>query len=391
MEVVDPTMEKQNNGNVEAENVRIKQGERAGTVGVGVNLVLGTVKLTTGLVVNSLAVVADGVNNLSDSFSSLVTLFSFRWAGKPADREHPFGHGRVEYIAALTLSFLVMAVGLQFVKSSVARILHPVPLKFTPWAILLMFLSVFTKLLLGLFYKRVASKIRSGTLQAAAIDSFSDMAITSCVALSLVVPRFTTFPADGIIGMVVALFILYSSFRMIRATLTPLLGTSPDPDLAKDIRRTILEHEPIQGVHDLIVHTYGPEKHFASAHAEVPAGLSTTELHEVIDHVERELEETLRVSVVIHMDPVNPDSEELRVVREEVDRILEHHPSVLSMHDLRIVGQGDQKKLLFDIVLSCSCSLNRAAQEKLTQDIDKELKRTHPFYTTHITVDREMA
>lgn len=369
---------------------RLKAGRRAGVVGVVVNLGLGVTKLLAGLAVDSLAVIADGVNNLSDSFSSLITLFSFKWAGRPADREHPFGHGRVEYVAALTLAFMVSAVGLQFVKSSVLRILNPVRLPFVPWALALMLGSIAVKVGLGVYYQAMNRHVQSGTLQAAALDSFSDVAVTGCVALSLLLPRFTSLPLDGYIGLAVALLILYSGIQIIQGTLTPLLGTTPDPRLVRGIRGVILAHPPIQGVHDLIVHSYGPGNRFASAHAEVPADLSATELHETIDHVERELEETFQVSVVLHMDPVNPDSAELSAAREELTGILRGFPAVVSMHDLRVVGRGDHKKVLFDVVLASSSRVSGAAQEKLIQDIDREMKKRHPYYTTMITVDREM-
>lgn len=370
---------------------RLKVGRRAGVVGVFVNLLLGASKLLAGLAIDSLAVIADGVNNLSDSFSSLITLFSFEWAGRPADREHPFGHGRVEYIAALTLAFMVSAVGLQFVKSSVLRIFHPVRLPFVSWALALMLGSIAIKAGLGAYYTTMNRRIQSGTLKAAALDSFSDVAVTSCVALSLLLPRYTALPLDGYIGLAVALLILYSGYRIIQGTLTPLLGATPDPELVRSIRAVILSHPPIQGVHDLIVHSYGPGKCFASAHAEVPAGLSATELHEAIDHVERELEEAFQVSVVLHMDPVNPDSAELNAAREELADILCGFPEVVSMHDLRVVGRGDHKKVLFDVVLACSCQLSGAARERLIQGIDRGIKKRHPYYTTTITVDREMA
>ncbi len=352
---------------------------------------LGGGKLVAGLLIDSLAVIADGVNNLTDSFSSLITLVSFRWAGKPADREHPFGHGRVEYIAALTLAFLVMAVGVQFVKSSFLRILSPVAIPFSPWVLGLMGGSIVVKVGLGLYYTAAARRIGSGTLRAAALDSFSDVAVTASIALSLLLPRFTRFPADGYIGMVVAGLILYSGFRIVRETMAPLLGTTPDPELVREIRQTILSHPPIQGVHDLIVHSYGPGRCFASAHAEVPAGLPASELHEAIDHVERELEELFQVDIVLHMDPVNPDSVELVAAREELAAILQHFPGVESTHDVRIAGHGEEQKLLFDIVLTSDCVLDRAGQEQLIGEIDRQLRLRHPSRSTLITVDRNMA
>jgi cation diffusion facilitator family transporter len=375
--------------NTGEERVRNSYGYLGGIIGIFVNVILFAIKLSVGLITGSIAVTADAFNNLSDAASSVITIVGFKLASKPADVEHPFGHGRIEYISALIVSFMVMLVGFQFVKASFDRIINPTPVTFELIPFILILVSITAKIWLSRFNNFVGKTINSAALQASSFDALGDVFASSCVALSLLVSRWTTFPIDGYIGILVALFILYSGFSLTKDTLSPLLGEAPDKELVENIKNGVLSYEYINGVHDLVIHNYGPGRCMASIHAEIPCDISVVTIHEIIDRAEKELSNKLKIFLVIHMDPINTDSAEVNKAREELESVLRKFPLVKSMHDFRVVGDGAHKNLIFDLVVEHTKGFTTKDEENLKKSIDRELKLIHKQYNAMITVDSD--
>ncbi|MGG7178147.1 cation diffusion facilitator family transporter [Clostridium paraputrificum] len=378
-----------NNNDVKNDKVRSSYGMLGGIIGIIVNLVLFLIKLSVGLLASSIAVMADAFNNLSDAASSVITIIGFKMADKPADAEHPFGHGRMEYVSALIVAFMVMLVGFQFVKSSFERILNPVGIKFETIPFILLVISIALKLWLSKFNKFVGNKIDSSALKASSVDALGDVFTSSCVAVSFLASNFTDFPIDGYFGILVALFIVYSGFSLVKETINPLLGEAPDPELVKEIKRMVLSYEYITGVHDLIIHNYGPGRCMASIHAEIPADISIIKIHEVIDDAEREISDKLNLYLVIHMDPICVTSDEIKDTFNEVNKIIKYNPLIRSMHDFRVVGEGDNKNLIFDVVVHSGTLKKVMSEDELKKDIINSVKHIHPDYDCIITIDND--
>ena len=376
-----------NNEDIKDKNVREGYGYLGGIVGILVNFILFGIKLSAGLLVNSIAVIADAFNNLSDVGASLVTIFGFKLSSKPADKEHPFGHGRIEYISGLIVAFLVLIVGVEFIKSSIDRIKNPASVEFAliPFALLLV--SILFKVWLSRFYKTVGTKINSSALKASSVDSLSDVVSSSTVVVSLLISRFTDLPIDGYIGVVVSLVILYAGYNLIKDTLDPLLGMVPDEELVSEIHRLLLSYDYIDGTHDLLVHNYGPGRIIASIHAEIPLDISVVAAHEVIDRAEKEISSKLDIFLLIHMDPVTTNDEEILNAKREVEEILKNIPTVDSFHDFRVIGEGDYKNLIFDVVVTHDFTINKESELQLQKLINKEIKKVSPNHNAIITVD----
>lgn len=368
-------------------NIRQSYGYLGGFVGIFVNILLFIAKYTIGLALNSVAISADAFNNLSDVGSSVITIIGFKIADKPADKDHPFGHGRGEYIAGLIISFIVLLVGVEFVKSSFSRIRKPVSLEFELVSFMILLLSIAAKLWLGSFNKRLGKEIKSEALNASSFDSFSDVIVTSTVALSLVISKFTTLPIDGYIGMVVSAFILYAGYSLVKDTISPLLGEAPSPELVHSIKEEVLSFKGIIGVHDLIVHSYGANKYMATIHAEVPSDIPVLESHEIIDRAENKISKKLGIALIIHMDPVNVNDKEVQETRAEVEKVLKEFPEILSYHDFRFVGTHSHKNILFDVVVSNT--LPRDNEKQFIEDLSNRIKVKHPEYQIIINIDRD--
>lgn len=366
--------------------VRGKYGYLSGMVGILANIVLFTVKLTTGLIINSIAFIGDAFNNLTDAASSLVTIIGFKLAGKPADREHPFGHGRLEYIAGLMVSLLIILVGYELLKSSVERIIHPVPVNFSLPAFLIIIFAVLTKIWLFLFNRFLSKTIDSKALLATSFDSLSDVIATGCIGLSLLASLFTALPLDGYVGIIVAAIILYSGITLTKETISPLLGEVPEQELIGKISRKILSFEKVVGIHDLIVHTYGPGQYMASIHVEISANQDIIEMHEYIDDIERQVAKELGILLTIHLDPLNVDSEEIMEMQEELSEILQEFPAVLSFHDFRIVGKGERENFVFDAVVKSGTG--KEEMKRLRLDITRKVQEKHPHNYCVITFDQ---
>ena len=376
-----------NYDNVSDIKVRGAYANLAGIVGIVTNLILFIIKLSVGLFSNSVSILADAFNNLSDAASSIITIIGFKMANKPADAEHPFGHGRIEYITAMIVSFMVMLVGLQFVKTSFQKIINPTLVTFELWPFILLLISIGFKFWLSKFNKSIGNKINSSTLKATATDAMGDVFTSTTVVISFLISKFTALPIDGYIGIVVALAIVYSGFSLIKETLSPLLGEPPDPVLVSDITDMVMSYDNITGIHDLIVHNYGPGRIMASIHAEIPSNIDIMEIHHIIDTAEREISKKLNIYLVIHMDPICVDTDEIIEARNIVKDVLSKYEDVKSFHDFRVVGENSNKNLIFDIEVSPTCLANEIASAKLLDNIEKDIKEKSPEYRCVITVD----
>nr|WP_325300055.1 cation diffusion facilitator family transporter [uncultured Oscillibacter sp.] len=354
-------------GKTEAQ-VRKGYGVLCGAVGVCLNLLLFLGKLLAGLASGSIAVVADAVNNLSDAGSSIVTLLGFHLAEQKPDHDHPFGHGRAEYLSGLVVAMLILLMGFELAQSSVGKILNPVPAE-GGWRVTATLCAAIAVKVYMAFYNRwIGKRIGSTAMEAAALDSLGDCAATSVVLLASLVERYTDLVLDGWGGLLVALFILWSGFQAAKTTMDPLLGTPPSAEFVEEIRTLVLAHQPILGVHDIIVHDYGPGRRMISLHAEVPAGGELLELHSRIDHVERELRERLGCEAVIHMDPVCTDDGVTQETRKRVEALVRCIDGGITIHDFRVVpreGKG-HVHLVFDAAVPFDFRLSdQEVEEKI--------------------------
>ena len=331
--------------------VRASYGTLGSVTGIVVNVLLAALKFVVGTVSGSLAVTADAVNNLSDSAGSLMSLITVRLAVKPNDKSHPFGHGRLEYIGALAVGVLIVLAGIQLLSEGVKTIFHPAALHVSVVALILLLVSIAVKLWLFFYYRKIARLINSKTLAAAAKDSLSDTAATSAVVISMLLQMLFGWQIDGFIGILVALFVLKAGYDVCRDTIDSLLGGKPDPHVIRDIRRILLQHNEILGLHDLIVHDYGPGRCIASVHAEVSATDDIVAIHEVIDQAERELKDELNMEVCIHMDPTVTNDPRTNAVRDQMVTYLRSLDSRFSLHDFRMVPGERQINLVFDCLL----------------------------------------
>ena len=374
------------NENIENEDVRNKYGYFGGIVGIIANFILFTIKLSVGLFTSSIAIMADAFNNLSDMASSIITIVGFKLASMPPDKEHPFGHGRIEYISALIVAFMVMLVGFQFIKSSIERVINPVPITFEVIPFILLFISILVKVWLSRFNKFMGNKINSSALKAASVDAMGDVFTSSTVLVAFLASKFTSLPIDGYAGIVVSAAILYAGYSLVKETISPLLGEAPDPELVKGINQAILSYENIHGVHDLIIHNYGVGKSIASVHAEIPADIDIMTIHDIIDKAEREISEKFNTHLVIHMDPICVETEEVSYIRCEVQKIIRYNPVIKSMHDFRVVGN---QTLVFDVVVDSDKMVKIMSEDELREDIISAIKDVHPEYDCVVTIDRD--
>ena len=354
--------------------VRRAWGALCGFVGIALNLLLFAGKLAAGALSGSIAVTADAFNNLSDAGSSVVTLLGFRLAGKKPDSDHPFGHGRMEYVSGLVVAGLILLMGAELVRSSVDKIAHPEAVTFSWLAAAILLVSIAVKLYMYTYNKAVGRKIDSAAMAATAADSLSDTVATAAVLLSMLVGKLTNVQLDGWVGLVVALFILWSAVQAARDTISPLLGQAPDPALVQEIEALVLAHDTVVGVHDLVVHDYGPGRRIISLHAEVPADGQVLELHDVIDNIESELARKLHCEAVIHMDPVVVGDPVVTALREQVAALVKTIDPRITIHDFRIVPGRTHTNLIFDAVIPFDEQLTRpqVAQKvcRLVEDMD---------------------
>lgn len=372
-------------GSPDDPKVRTRCGLLSGITGIILNIILVAGKLTVGIIAGSVAIIADAINNFSDAASSVITLAGFKLAGQKPDKEHPFGHGRIEYVAGLIVSVLIIFMGFELAWSSIEKIITPEAAEFSYAAMGVLIAAILVKLWLFYFNRKIAKRINSPSIAATASDSISDVIATGVVLAALIAGRYTTFPIDGVAGVIVAIFIFKAGWGAVKTTQAPLLGRPMSKELADAIDKLALEHENILGIHDLIYHDYGPGRAIVSFHAEVPADGNLMETHEMIDHVEREIREKFGIEAVIHMDPivVDGDTEEMRSLVEDVVKDISAEASI---HDLRIAEWDKIHNVYFDVIVPYGLDLSDEEIEKRVKEQIKEksgfnavIHIDHPF------------
>ena len=363
-----------NSDNVKDPAVRRMYGTLCSSVGIGLNICLFAGKYLAGVLSGSIAIMADAFNNLSDAGSSLITLIGFKFAGMKPDAEHPFGHGRIEYISGLAVSAAIILMGVELAKSSVSKIISPSPVDMSMMSIAILAVSVCVKLYMCSYNRFVGKQIDSAAMNATAIDSLSDAVATSVVLLAMLVLKFTGLNVDGWCGAMVALFILYAGYSAAKDTLSPLLGQPPEEELISQIRDITLSHQEIVGIHDLVGHDYGPGRLMISLHGEVPG----------IDQAEKELNDKLGCDAVIHMDPIATDDEEVNITRRSVAELCKDIHEDLSIHDFRMVKGPTHTNLIFDVVIPFALKLS---DKEVTDEIRKRISQKWDNYYAVIEVD----
>ena len=343
--------------NFSSPSVRRGYGVLCGCVGVGLNVLLFLGKLLAGALSGSIAVIADAVNNLSDAGSSVVTLLGFKLAAQDPDQDHPFGHGRLEYISGLVVSMVILLMGVELAKTSVEKIIRPEPVTFSPLIAAILAASIAVKLYMACYNRRMGKRLGSAAMSATAMDSLSDCMATGAVLLGTLAGRFWGVQIDGWCGCVVAAFILYSGFQAAKGTIDPLLGQPPSPEFVAQVYALVHSRPEILGIHDLIVHDYGPGRRILSLHAEIPASGDILALHDVVDSLERELAEKMGCTATIHMDPVVNDGGMTQEARERVAAVVRLIDPGISIHDFRMVPGTTRTKLIFDAQIPFQCPL----------------------------------
>lgn len=371
--------------NTEDPKVRERYGKFAGVVGIISNLFLCTMKILIGVFSGSIAIIADGINNMADASSSIITLVGFRLASKPEDKDHPYGHARIEYLTGLFISILIIVLGVQLFKTSLEKIFEPDTLEFSYITIITLVIAIAVKLWQSLFNINIGKKINSLTLIATGADSRNDVIATGAVLISVLVVKFTGLQIDGYMGCLVALFIIWSGIQLVRDTISPLLGEAPDEALVKAITETVKKEPGILGIHDLMVHNYGPGKIFASIHAEVDADGDLMKSHDMIDNIERIVKESLRIEFVIHMDPVRTNDPLIQKMKTVISKAFAPLDGVENIHDFRIVAGPTHTNIIFDVVLSMDCN---CTEQEIQQIANETVKAIDDNYFVVITFDR---
>lgn len=364
-------------------SARAAYGKLAGKVGIFCNLMLCIGKFIAGIVSGSLSVTADAVNNLSDASSSIISLIGFKLSEKSADKEHPYGHGRYEYLAGFIVAALILVIGAELLRDSIVKIIRPSEVEFGAVPLAVLAVSILVKLWMMAFNRKIGRTIHSETLIATAADSRNDVISTAAVLIALIVSHFCGVELDGIISAAVALFILYSGICLVRDALDPLLGKAPSGELVERIRARILSCDGILGTHDLMIHDYGPGRQFASVHVEVPAEMTLVECHEMIDAIERDF---LRegMNMLVHPDPIVSGSSVEGQLNSELNRIVRAIDERITVHDIRTVHCPDEEKIFFDCVLPPDSGLDEA---ELTEEITRFLRIERPNCRCVITYD----
>ena len=371
--------------NVTDPAVRERYGILSGAVGIVLNLLLSAGKLFAGLMTGSISITADAFNNLSDAGSSVVTLVGFKLAGQKADDGHPFGHGRMEYLAGLLVSLMILLVGVELGRSSIGKILRPEAVDFSLVSTGILAASILVKLWMGQFNRGLGRKIGSAAMAATAADSLSAAVATAAVLAGTLVNRFAHVNIDGWVGLAVAVFILRSGWGAAKDTINPLLGESPDPELVKQLRELVLSHPQVVGMHDLIIHDYGPGRRLCSFHAEVPQDADILDAHDAIDHIEREIKEKFGIETTVHMDPIATADEKINQLRRQVADLARVVEPEMTIHDFRVVRGPTHTNVIFDAVVPHKC---RLTDEEVLQRLRQAVSALDPTYQAVIQIDR---
>jgi len=371
--------------NTENVAVRASVGKLAGITGIACNVILFLMKLAVGILSGAVSVIADALNNLSDAASSVVTLLGFHLAQRPADSDHPYGHARYEYISGLTVAAMILVIGFELAKSAIAKIFTPTAVSFSTVTFVVLMCSIGIKLWMSVFFSTLGKKIGSGTLKATSVDSRNDVIASAAVLLGCVVERLFQWKIDGYVGLAVAIFIFYSGINVARETISALLGQQADKKLLDSIGRVVCDHEKVLGIHDLLVHDYGPGRCYASVHVELSADEDPLMCHDIIDHIEAEVLEKLNVNLVIHYDPVLENDAEWTTARQLTERLVKELDPSYSIHDFRLVRGASQTKLVFDLAIPYHASVDKKAVKK---QLDAMLTAQDLHYEAVIRFDR---
>lgn len=379
-----------NSADINNSAVREGYGLCASGVGIAANIVLSLLKIAAGVIASSISIVADGLNNLTDMGSSVITMIGFKVSGKPADKDHPYGHGRMEYLSAFIVAVIILFVGIELLRDSAGALIGGAPQPAYPTvSIIILVFSVLIKLWLFIFNRKIGKIISATSLFATAQDSLNDSIATFAILVSVVISKLVSLPfnLDAVMGIGVALFILYSGVMLAKDTINVILGMPPEAELIKSIEETIISFEDFIGVHDLIVHNYGPGREFASVHVEVPQNVDIVKCHERIDICEKLVKEKLGVELVIHMDPVETDNEEINTAKEAISQKLKAINPLLTLHDFRMTPKSENRtNFIFDVVIPADFSMQHS---ELRQKIDDTVKELDPTYYTVVTFDND--
>ena len=367
-------------------NVRQTYGILCGALGIGLNLLLFAGKFAAGFFSHSIAVTADAFNNLSDAGSSIITLIGFRMAGQKPDPDHPFGHGRIEYISGLLVAVIILLMGFELIQGSAAKILRPEDLTFSPAVLIILAVSILVKCYMYLYNCRLGKRLDSAAMLATAADSLSDALATTLVLAATLTAHFTGLHIDGWCGVLVGLFICWTGFNAAKDTISPLLGQAPDKEFVRQVNEIVMSHQDVLGIHDLIVHNYGPGRILISLHAEVPADGDILTLHDMIDRIEHQLRDALDCHAVIHMDPVCVNDQETNRLKSLVLGYLEEISPRLTMHDFRIVAGPTHTNLIFDVAAPYDFPLQ---DSELIQAINQRIQQENPGFCAVIEVDKQ--
>lgn len=368
---------------VQDPEVRRSYGDLSGYVGIAVNLLLFGIKLIIGVASSSIAIIGDAIHNLADAGSSVITLIGFKMSSKPADHEHPFGHGRIEYLAGLAISVIILLIGFELMKSSAEKLIKPELVEAELTTIIILTASIVMQLVLGLFNRELGQRISSPAMLAAATDSLSDCVASVVVVMCLLINLFMGINMDGAAGIVVALFIIHSGWGAAKSTIQPLLGEPADPQFVSSVKKDLLMENDVLGVHDFLVHNYGPGRLFVSLHAEVPSTMSLMNAHRLIDSLERRLAEKYNAVITVHMDPVDIHNEQQRKLKEHIRRLLKSEDPAISIHDFRM--DREEGIVSFDVSMPYSSSI---IDEEITKYLEKEINQMCPGYRAVISIDR---
>lgn len=357
--------------------VRRAYGTACSGAGIGFNVLLFAGKLIAGMLSGSVAIVSDAFNNLSDAGSSIISLVGFKLSNKKSDPQHPFGHGRLEYISGLCVSFLIILMGVELGKASIEKIIEPAQVKFSLLTAAILAASILVKLYMALYNSRIGKRLNAVTMKAMAKDSLSDAVATSVVLMSMIVAKLADIAIDGYCGVVVAAFILFTGITAARDTISPLLGQKPDSEFIEEVMRIVNAHKEIIGTHDLVVHDYGPGRLMITLHAEVDASMDILVAHDAVDNIENELREKLGCSAVVHMDPIVTDDVETNATREEIKRVVSNIDSRMTIHDFRMVPGPTHTNVIFDVAVPFDTDMDDDELRKILgariRDVDSKL------------------
>ena len=373
-----------NHKNIEDISVRGKYGILASVTGVIANFILCLIKLVFGLLSASVSIIADAFNNLSDAGSSIVTMIGFKLSDKKVDKDHPWGHGRMEYVTAFIVDILIIFVAFELFKSSLDKILNPTLPKFSYVVIIVLAVAILIKIWLFIFYKKIGNKIKSSALKATSIDSLTDSISTFVTLVSAVVALVYQVPIDGYAGILVAGFIMFTGLRAAKETIDLLLGEKPDPEFITEIYDFVGKYNQVVGIHDIMVHDYGPGRKTISFHAEVPSDNNILEAHDIIDQIERDLYDKYGYVVTIHLDPIVVDNEEINELKAFTENIVKNIDERFSIHDFRMTDGGKHKNLIFDLLVPHDLLINKSELADIVKD---KIKEGHPNYYAVITVE----